>query len=190
MNGYSYWNDRGSRHVSEWYLLQTKAQLEHSVSQRLKALGVDVLLPLLRRHVHRWGRLVTSVGPLFPRYLFILPKEGYRQDTIEFLPGVRGLVRFGDEPAPVPPSIIGELQRRCAGGPIELPLEPLRRGMSVRVTHGPFSKFEGIFERYLSGTERVAILLSVLGAATVRLLLPAAYAEPLRECDVRAWNVR
>jgi transcription antitermination factor NusG len=127
--------------------------------------------------VNRRGRLVSSVRPLFPSYLFVLPKEGCDQITLQFLPGVRGLVRFGVEPAPVPCSVIEELLWRCAKGPIELQSEPLTNGIPVRVTQGPFSEFEGIFEHYLSGRERVAILLSVLGAATVRLVVPAAYAE-------------
>ncbi len=163
--------------MSEWYLLQTKPQLERSVCNRLRASGADVLLPLLRKSVSRQGKLVSSVRPLFPSYLFVLPKEGCDQITLQFLPGVRGLVRFGTEPAPVPRSVIEELQWRCAQGPIDLPSEPLRSGVRVRVTQGPFSEFEGIFEHYLSGRERVAILLSVLGAATVRLVVPAAYAQ-------------
>ena len=41
----------------------------------------------------------------------------------------------------------------------------------MRVTHGPFRNFQGIFERHLSGTERVAILFSAMQGA-VRMVLP------------------
>src|ERR1700719_2961264 len=148
------------RTLAEWYLVHTKAQLERSVHERLKVSGMDALLPLLEKRVRRWGRLVKSVGPLFPCYLFVLPRDRQDQNAIDLLPGVRGLVRFGGELSPVPHLIIEELKQRCAAGPVELPSKPLKIGGPVRVTHGPFRNFEGIFERHLSGTERVAILFS------------------------------
>ena len=158
--------------MSEWFLVHTKAQLERSVLERFKVSGMDALLPLLKRRVRRWDRLVSSVGPLFPCYLFALPRDRQERSAIEFLPGVRGLVRFGSEPSPVPRSIIEELRQRCAAGPVELPPKPFKMGGPVRVTHGPFRNFEGIFERHLSGTERVAILFSALQGGAVRVVLP------------------
>jgi len=47
-------------------------------------------------------------------------------------------------------------------------------GDKVRVVEGPFRGFEAIFERYLSGAERVAILLSTIEASGVRMVLPAS----------------
>jgi hypothetical protein len=41
------------------------------------------------------------------------------------------------------------------------------------VVDGPFRGFEAIFERYLSGTERVAILLSAVEASGLRVVLSA-----------------
>src|ERR1700730_18455152 len=99
--------------MSEWYLVHTRAQLERSVHERLKVLGMDALLPLLKRRVRRWDRLVSSVGPLFPCYVFVLPRDRQDRSAIELLPGVRGLVRFGSEPSPVPRLIIEELKQRC-----------------------------------------------------------------------------
>jgi transcription antitermination factor NusG len=157
--------------MGEWYLVHTRAQLERRVHERLKSSGMDALLPLLKKRVRRWDRLVSSVGPLFPCYLLVLPRDQQDRSAIEFLPGVRGLVRFGSEPSPVPRLIVEELKERCAAGPVELPPKPLKMGVPVRVTHGPFRNFEGIFERHLSGTERVAILLSALQGA-VRMVLP------------------
>jgi transcriptional antiterminator RfaH len=158
--------------MAEWYLLHTKAQLERGVHERLKVSGMDALLPLLKRRIRRWDSLVSSIGPLFPCYLFVRPRDQQDRSAIESLPGVRGLVRFGNEPSPVPPLIIEELKQRCAAGPVELPSKPLTMGGPVRVTHGPFRNFEGIFERHLSGTERVAILFSAL-QGSVRMVLPS-----------------
>jgi transcriptional antiterminator RfaH len=157
--------------MSEWYLVHTKAQLERSVAERLKAAGTGAILPLLKKPIRRHDKLVNSVAPLFPCYLFALPRSRHEMGAMEFLPGVRGLVRFGCEPSPVPRPVIEELMQRCAAGPIELPSKPFKKGGAVRVTHGPFRNFEGIFERHLSGNERVAILFSAVQGA-VRMVLP------------------
>jgi transcriptional antiterminator RfaH len=157
--------------MSDWYLVHTKAQVERSVHGRLNVLGIDALLPLLKKPVRRWDRVVSSVGPLFPCYLFVFLKDLQDRSAIEFLPGARGLVRFGREPSPIPSPVIEELKKRCAAGPVELPSKPLKIGGQVRVTHGPFRNFQGIFERHLSGTERVAILFSAMQGA-VRMVLP------------------
>jgi hypothetical protein len=42
------------------------------------------------------------------------------------------------------------------------------------VVEGPFRGFEAIFERYLSGAERIAILLSAIDAEGLRVVLPAS----------------
>ena len=88
--------------MSEWYLLHTKAQLERRVYKRVKVSCADVLLPMLKKRVRRWGRLVNSVGPLFPGYVFVRPGNSQDWSAIEVLPGVRGLVRFCNKPSPVP----------------------------------------------------------------------------------------
>jgi hypothetical protein len=41
------------------------------------------------------------------------------------------------------------------------------------VVEGPFRGFEAIFQRYLSGAERVAILLSVVESGGLRVVLSA-----------------
>jgi hypothetical protein len=61
---------------------------------------------------------------------------------------------------------------------VELPVRRLVAGERVVVIDGPFRQFEGIFERHLSGPERVAILLSVMGAGA-RAVLPAHMVAPV-----------
>ena len=46
----------------------------------------------------------------------------------------------------------------------------------MRVVDGTFCEFEGIFQRRLSGPERVAILLFAMGAGA-RVVLPASMVE-------------
>lgn len=162
----------------QWYLLRTKAGEERRAHLHLSSLAADVLAPLIKVRVRRWGRMVESVGPLFPCYLFALfdLEREYRQ--VRYARGVRDLPRFGAEPPVVPEPIIVELKQRCAGGPLELPKRVLVPDERVMVIDGPFREFEAIFERYLSGSERVAILFSMMGGGA-RAVLPASMVVPV-----------
>lgn len=144
---------------------------------QLDRVADEVLLPLMKRRVMRWGRWVESVGPLFPCYLFALVDLERQWSDIRRICGVREPVRFGPEPAEVPGWIISELKERCASGPLELWDQRLRPGARIKVMSGPFREFEGIFEGYRSGSERVAILLSVMGGT--RALVNADQIAPL-----------
>ncbi len=155
-----------------WRLLWTKAGEERAVRDRLALAGVDAMLPMLKVRVRRWGRMVDSTAPLFPCYLFVRLSLDHNSALVRYARGVRDFVRFGAEPALAPESIIEELKRRCAGGPIELPRRKLCAGERVRVIEGPLQGFEGVFDRYLSGAERVGLLMTAVGAAT-RVVMPA-----------------
>jgi transcription antitermination factor NusG len=51
--------------------------------------------------------------------------------------------------------------------------EPFRHGEPVRIMTGPFRGFDAVFERYLSGAERVAILLNGLDGQSLRVIAKA-----------------
>lgn len=160
-----------------WYLLQTKANQERQLCARLTAVAADVLLPVMRTNVRRWGRMTGTVVPLFPCYVFARFDFEHEWRNIRYTRGLRGVLRFGARPAVVPGRITDALRERCARGPIEMPRRPLVSGESVRVIDGPLREFEGIFERRLSGSERIAILLSVMGVGA-RVVLPADMVVP------------
>ena len=157
---------------SAWYLLRTKAGEERRACDHLARIASDTLLPRLKVRVRRWGRAVESVAPLFPCYLFAKLDLECELARVRYTRGVRDLIRFGAEPAIVPDWVMADLKRRCADGPVALPVKTLSAGERVRIIDGPLRDFEGIFERYLSGPERVGILLSAMGAGA-RAVMPA-----------------
>jgi len=146
------------------------------VRGQVSRLVADVLLPLVKVRVRRCNRMVASVAPLFPCYMFALLDFERESARLRYTRGLREIVRFGDVPAVVPDWIIGELKQRCAYGPLELPRRRLLPHESVRVAEGPLRDLEGIFEDYLSGSERVVLLLSLMGGA--RALLPGDMVVP------------
>ncbi len=158
----------------QWYLIHTKPQKERWVADQLSATVTDIFLPLLKAKAPRWGRMADSIGPLFPCYVFAHFDLQARYFDIKYLPGVRGLVSAGSEALAVPQLIVDEIRRRSVDGIVEIKLKPLSPGERVTVVEGPFKGLEAVFERYLSGAERAAILLSTIDTAGVRMVLPAA----------------
>jgi transcriptional antiterminator RfaH len=157
-----------------WYLVHTRAGKEHTVCKQLGEIVPETLLPIAKVPVRRWGRMTSSLVPLFPCYLFAYFDYEANFWWVKYTRGVNKLIRTGLEPAVVPQQIIESLKQRCAHGPVELPAKRPRRGEVVTVESGTFRGFEAVFDGYLSGNQRVAILLSSLGSATVRLRLPAS----------------
>ena len=158
----------------DWYLIRTKVGKEKWVRDQLRSVVPEVFLPMLKARSPRWGRMMPSIGPLFPCYLFARFSLELRYFDVKYMAGVRGFVSAGDDPLAVPSAIIEEIRRRGIDDIIEIVEPPLGSGDRVIVRDGPFRGFEAIFERYLSGVERVAILLSAIEASGLRMVLPAS----------------
>ncbi len=152
--------------MEHWYVLYTKPHKEPLVNRQLEDQGVEVFFPTLQfnRGYNRGIRL----EPFFPHYLFA--KVDLMADPtgdLRYLPGVRTLVHFGGRPATVPAEIIELLHQKLH--PYESKV--LRRsewlfkpGQQLIITSGPFAGFEAIFQKGLNGSERVQILLKLLGS--------------------------
>jgi transcriptional antiterminator RfaH len=162
------------RETSNWYLVRTKPQKERWVQDQLKNISAEAFLPLLRSRVRCFGRPITAVKPLFPCYLFAKFNLQERYFDVKYTAGVHSLVSVGGEAVVVPVSIIDEIKRRGTDGIVELPPRRLDPGQKIRIVDGPFRDIEAIFDRYLSGSERVAILLDAIGASAIRVVLPSS----------------
>lgn len=162
-----------------WYLIHTKSGKERSVRDHLGVLLPEVMLPMLKVTVRRWEREAKMLAPLFPCYLFARFELEADYLRVRYASGVRDFLRAGHQPQAVPEEIVAEVKRRCAGGAVEIPAAPFASGERVRVAAGPLSGCEAIFERYLSGTERVALFLASLERLTPRVVMRAAALEHL-----------
>jgi transcriptional antiterminator RfaH len=155
----------------EWYLVRTKIGKERWVRDQLATTLPEIFLPLLEARVPRWGKLVWSIAPLFPCYVFARFDLHAHYFDIRYMAGVQGLVSAGNDPLSVPSFVIEEIRRRGVNGVVKLEERCFDNGERVRVVDGPFRGFEAIFERYLSGAERVAILLNALDTKGLRVVL-------------------
>jgi transcriptional antiterminator RfaH len=112
----------------------------------------------VRRTIH--GRREDSESLLFPGYAFVLVRLQWHR--ARWCPGVVRLIMDGIQPAKVPDAVIDEIRGRERKGAIELPRRLLKPGDRVRLLAGPFQGHLAIYAG-MSGLERVAVLLQILG---------------------------
>lgn len=158
----------------EWHVIRTKSGKEHKVRERLASEISELFLPLFKTRTRRREKFVESVVPLFPCYLFGQFDVQSQYRRVRYTPGIREVLSAGGELLIVPRNIIDDLKQRCAGGPVEIPQQPLISGERVRVVEGPFRGIDAVFEGYLPGNERVRILLSSFSNAGPRMVLSSA----------------
>lgn len=148
-----------------WLVVHCKPREEDKAARNLRDQGFETFAPRIRqrkRGASGW-RLVT--GPLFPRYIFIDVALGEQSTaSIRSTPGVCTLVRFGQQLAPVPDSVIGFLQaqQNPALKAQQDEAWPQRPGDRVQILKGPFAGLTAVFET-ARGDARAALLLDLLG---------------------------
>jgi transcriptional antiterminator RfaH len=149
--------------MKNWYVLHTMPHKERQVAWILRTRNVEIFLPMLR--VNPVNPRAARERAYVPNYLFACVDLGVTGlSALQWTPGLRRLVEFGDQPAVVQENLITDLKRklseiRAAGG---LTLEGLHPGDSIRIKDGPFEGYQGIFDARLSGIDRVRVLLDVM----------------------------
>jgi transcriptional antiterminator RfaH len=164
--------------MRRWYVVRSQPHAERRARENLERQGFDAWLPLCRRRRRHARKMEIVLRPLFPRYLFVaidLDTTPWRAMLSTF--GVANVIQGPAGPVPVPDPVIEGLRARADEAGV-LDLEPLalQAGAKVRVTAGPFTDVEGIFQAR-TDAERVAILLTLMGRA-VRVTVPEGDIEP------------
>jgi len=155
-----------------WYAIRTKANREKDVEKRLKDFRLEVFLPWMRARRRIGSRFHWILAPLFPGYVFCRLDMVVSGKAARYSPGVKDFLTFGSRIAEVGENIIEALRERCPGGVAEIDPVTAKPGEIVRINEGPFSGLEAVFEQKLKGSERVAVLLDILGRQT-RIVLPS-----------------
>lgn len=165
--------ERGSLEMEaglRWYTIRTKPRKEKVVEKRLGDLNLEVFLPWLRSRRRIGSRHQWVLVPLFPGYLFCRLDVVLTGKAARYAPGVKDFVKFGNRIAEVGPEIIQTLRDRCPNGVAQIQPRIYRAGEPIMIKEGPFSGLEAVFEREMKGSQRVAVLLELLGRRT-RLVL-------------------
>ncbi|TMA57181.1 MAG: hypothetical protein E6J73_19715 [Deltaproteobacteria bacterium] len=156
----------------KWYAIRTKVNREKDVEKRLTDFHLEVFLPWMRTRRRIGSRFHWVLAPLFPGYVFCRLDMVLSGKAARYSPGVKDFLTFGSRVAEVDENIIDVLRQRCPGGVAQFDPVNVKPGDTVRINEGPFMGLEAIFEQKLKGSERVAVLLEILGRQT-RIVLPS-----------------
>jgi transcriptional antiterminator RfaH len=160
-----------------WYLMYTKPRQEKTAKLNLDRQGYETYLPQIRERRRRQGQYVSTIEPMFSRYLFIhLDTITDNWGPIRSTVGVTDIVRFGMQPTIVPDNLVYSIRSRDdESGIQEISFEEFNPGTKVRIIDGHLCGYEGIFVGKTS-RERAVILLEIIGKST-RLELPKVLLE-------------
>jgi transcription antitermination factor NusG len=158
-----------------WAVLRVQAHREAFVAQSVSSRGVECYLPI--RPATR--KLGTSTL-LFPGYVFarvIANSDDVLR--IRSAPGVAYVLPRAGTPTLLPDALIGAIRNKEQELRAQANSHEFCTGEHVRVVTGPFKWVEGIFDRKLSASGRVRILLG-LASGGVAVQMAATDLESLR----------
>jgi transcriptional antiterminator RfaH len=149
-----------------WFCLRSQAKREHIAAANLRdRVEVEVFAPRIRAmHSTRHGIVVNATEALFPGYLFA--RFAYPDQVRHVLStnGVTGVVAFGGQPPPIADHVIDCLRHEIVHAE-RSPVAPvLEEGAWVRILSGCFRFLEGRVIQFDPRTERVRLLLTLLGS--------------------------
>lgn len=158
-----------------WYVMQSKPQKESFLCTQLACNQIEAYHPSIKTR-NRKGRTITR--SFFPGYMFIhvdLFDRGV--SDINWIPGSRGLVSFGGQPASVPDHFVQELRNKLEvlNSKQNSKSFDYRQGDLVTIINGPFEGYRAIFNLYLPEKDRVRLFIDMLSRNTISLELPAAF---------------
>ncbi len=149
-----------------WYVVESHPSREDFVRDRMEELGRDVFLPLVSER--KPGRRTSTLGPLFPGYLFASLSETEGDlPRVRWMHGVRRILGNGERPAPVENEVVETIRARAdRKGKVNLGIG-LRRGDRVRILEGPLAGLIGVIAHPATRPEhRVWVLLELFKRAT------------------------
>ncbi|MDQ3621982.1 MAG: hypothetical protein M3463_05770 [Verrucomicrobiota bacterium] len=167
-----------------WFCLRAQPKREHVGAAGLRQIpGLDVFCPRLRFRKQTVRGAVWFVEPMFPGYLFARFEYRVLHRQVRAVPGVTGLVHFGERVALVPDLLLAEIRSRTGDDEVVQIDQGLEPGQAVEIVHGPLRSMKAIVTRVFPARERVQILLEWMGRelhaeAAFGDLLPATKPPP------------
>lgn len=158
-----------------WYVLQSKPQKESFLNSQLNLYRIESYLPGIPSKSST-GK--PNLKSFFPGYLFIhidLIDQG--TSHLQWIPGSKGLVSFGGQPASVPDQFIHQLKNKLEEmNKSRRKFTPIHNsGDHVCIIKGPFEGYQAIFDEYLPDKDRVRIFINMLQDNSVYVELPDSY---------------
>ena len=146
-----------------WYVIQTKPKKEEEARSYLSTKGVEVFNPLMETFLSKNGRLNRDLKPLFPGYIFGKFDLHQNYPLVRWAKGVKKVLGFGEYPTPISKEAVEIIRKRTDPQGIVRLKYHFQANDMIRIKTGPLKDLLGIFERWISDSERVRILLNLMG---------------------------
>lgn len=150
-----------------WYAVQAKSHNEKRVLHHLTQKMIPAFLPLIEVIRRYPSRRMTRLEALFPGYLFVqlarIDDNPGQWHLVQWTPGVKSILGCEGAPTPVPDPVVDAIKTRVQQLGFARPEIGFRQNARVFIRKGPLAGLEALFERQLSGSGRVQILMQLLG---------------------------
>lgn len=153
-----------------WVAVYAKAKQEQRAAMALAEQGFETFLPQAPKRDARG--MMTSMAPMFPRYLFCGVWPDQSVAPIRSTPGVSSMVRFGGTVAFMQQrdiDAISAVEQLMTGN------DPLRPGEAIEILSGPFAGLNALVDA--SAEQRIYVLLEFMGKMNRVALAPEQVAR-------------
>jgi len=156
-------NDPMTSDSRAWYVIQTRPGNEHRVEMNLLNQEIEVFLPLVESYQYLFNQRARRIKPLFPNYLFARLDLHLHYCKVKYTRGVSKILGSGVEPMPISEEVIQMIKNRMGRDNLVRLEDEWKEGDLVRINSGPFKDLRGIFQKKMSDSGRVRILLNLIG---------------------------
>ena len=145
-----------------WYVIQTKPKKEEEAKGYLSTKRVEVFNPLIEIFLLKNGRMSRELKPFFPGYIFGKFDLEQNYPLVRWAKGVKKVLGFGGYPTPISDQAVEIIRERTDNHGIVRLKYHFQANDVIRIKTGPLKDLLGIFERWVSDSERVRILLNLM----------------------------
>jgi len=146
-----------------WYVIQTKPRKEKEATSYLSTKGVEIFSPLMETFALRNGRMNKELNPLFPGYIFGKFDLQQNYPLVRWGRGVKKVLGFGGYPTSISEEVVEIIKERTDTEGVVREKQNFKANDLIRIKRGPLKDLLAIFERWVSDSERVRILLNLIG---------------------------
>jgi len=146
-----------------WYVIQTKPKKEEEAKSYLSTKGIEIFNPLMETFALRNGRMNKELKPFFPGYIFGKFDLDQNYPLVRWARGVKKILGFGEYPTPISEEVVEIIKERADTQGIVIVKHYFKPNEVIRIKAGPLKDLLGIFERWISDSDRVRILLNLIG---------------------------
>lgn len=179
----------------KWYVVHTYSGYEEkaksSLMERAKEFKAEdkfgeVFIPkTIKTVVLKSGKTKNSARTSFPGYIIVqMHLDDDTNHIVKNTPKITGFIGNAKNPRPLPehevqrmlnpqtPEVEAEAAAEAgddAQTPVAAVIEqeaPFSRGENVKVTHGPFSNFDGVVDEVKTDKRKIRVLVSIFGRET------------------------